>query len=384
ENAGGAVAQLLWSSDNQVKQIVPQAQLFSVPAQVRLVEADLVAKNIREANEETVGATVVERTDGNNAPLKEVVLKAIPNWTGKIRLELTGSASKITVYTKADGTGQVEFDGVHNVFDNADLPMTFYVQGDQSSVTMRDCGLRATPQVTQVTDVPVADQINFTVLWLDTQLYFSGTISADNDKLDTWKGRTADGNGGLGLQILSLANGVQDFGWAFEARGIVSPGDFSSATAGTVQLKMDRDVEVTIYNDKTLVPNPPNVPATYGNKIPIGNDPSAAQDRDDDPSTTGTYGVIYDLDAPGIILGNRPQGTIFRFRMNLREYSKVFIDGQWIRASDIEEGYIRFSIKQTAAGNGSTYVQVTPPMVGAVTGDNAAGLGQTALTWDLQ
>lgn len=262
--------------------------------------------------------------------------------------------------------------------------MTFYVKGDIASVTMRDCGLKATPQVTQVTDVPVSDLINFTVLWVDVQLRFTGIVSSDNERADSWKEFTPGGTGSPGLQTIQHPNGSSIFGWGFEARGILTPGDFSSRTAGTVSLRLDRDAAVTLFKDKVPMVNAPNVPASYGNKIPTGNDPSAARERDDDPSTTGTFGVIYDLDSPGFVIDNRPQGTIFRYRMNFREYAKVNIDGQWIRASNIEEGFIRFSIVQTAAQNGSTYSIVTAPRIGTVDGDNQAGLGQTATTWDLK
>ena len=356
-----------------------------IPGGVRLVVADLVAKNILDANEDTVGATFVKRADGNDAPRKEVTLKAIPNWVGTVRLDLTGFTANVSVYDAADATGnQVQFDGTGNVYDNATLPKTFYVQGDHESYTMRDSQLKATPQVTQVTDVPVSDQVSFTVVWLTSNLGFSGNLSSDNSAAPAWKALTDDGSDSLGLVESTDPTGRKLWIWGYQAAGYVFPANLTSATAGQISLRMDRDAEVRFYLGNVLQPNPPTVPGSYGNAIPRGNDSSAAQYRDDDPNTTGTYGVIYDIDGPGVAKQVAPQGTIIRFRMNFREYAKVNIDNQWIRASNIQEAYIRFSIKQTAAGNGATYVVVTPPMIGAVVGDNAAGLGQTPLTWDLQ
>jgi hypothetical protein len=52
-----------------------------------------------------------------------------------------------------------------------------------------------------------------------------------------------------------------------------------------------------------------------------------------------------------------------------------------VRASQPQEYLVRFTMKQTAAPTGSTWVLLAPPDVAS---DNQAGNGSTNLTWDLQ
>ena len=71
ENSGGAVARLLWSSDNQVKGIIPQSQLYGAPPQGSTVEAvddtaDLAGASqvtISVLDNDTAGTKIIEVTD---------------------------------------------------------------------------------------------------------------------------------------------------------------------------------------------------------------------------------------------------------------------------------------------------------------------------------
>jgi hypothetical protein len=125
--------------------------------------------------------------------------------------------------------------------------------------------------------------------------------------------------------------------------------------------------------------DPSGAPKDSSASIPPGNDTSSASWRDDNPLDSDPLGSIYDLDAPGLTMVTTPQNWIRRMRFNFKEFASITIDGTAIRASNIFEGFVRFSIKQTAAPTGSTWV-----LSNDVAGDNNAGPGTTKVTWDLK
>ncbi len=68
-------------------------------------------------------------------------------------------------------------------------------------------------------------------------------------------------------------------------------------------------------------------------------------------------------------------------RHNFRVCVGAGVDGETVIASPTLAYFVRFSIKQVDAPNGTNWVLLVPP---TVEGDNQAGLGSTPLSWDLQ
>ena len=104
-----------------------------------------------------------------------------------------------------------------------------------------------------------------------------------------------------------------------------------------------------------------------GGARPDTSDPSL---RDDDPRTNGK---VYDYDAPGIptLPPSAAVGTTRRMRINLNEFAMY--NGK--KASADLPWFSRMSIVRTTGRDA---------LINDVSGDNVAGQGTTALTWNLQ
>lgn len=112
--------------------------------------------------------------------------------------------------------------------------------------------------------------------------------------------------------------------------------------------------------------------------MPICPDTSDSTLRDDDPQSGSSGGKVYDLDAPALgSSGAAPVNTILRVRTNFRQWATVrSSDGlSDVRVSADKTWFSRISITKTGSGD----VLRTD-----VSGDNVAGNGATALTWNLQ
>lgn len=105
---------------------------------------------------------------------------------------------------------------------------------------------------------------------------------------------------------------------------------------------------------------------------------------------TGTKGTqrqrpsaIYDLDAPGPNTSVAPRGYIQRVRDNFGEFATITITinnvAIVVRASKLTNYFVDISIHQTDSRQGTNWVRLDD-----VKGDNQAGYGITALTWDLK
>ncbi len=161
-------------------------------------------------------------------------------------------------------------------------------------------------------------------------------------------------------------------GWGTEARAKVHPAKF--AYPGS-DLKLERDVA---FNDWVGNGTSSLGSGTANATIPPANDTGPPAARDDNPDPDD---MLYDWDAPGLNIPAAPVNTIHRTRNNFRAVASITIDGTAVRASQIRPYLVVFSMKQTAAPNGSTWVVLSPV---DVTGDNTAGNGTTKLTWDLK
>ena len=234
------------------------------------------------------------------------------------------------------------------------LPKTFWVEGTVGSTTMRDAKIKAEP----VGNPAGADDVSFTVLWVDVVVATSGYVSDDNEKRDSYYEWTDVGTAKLELQ--RYGNGDDRMGWGTEARGSVSPGDFEYPGSN---LKLERDIDAYYYGTNLI----PQKVKTFGDAFPYGNDTSPLFWRDDNP--VDSRGFIYDLDALGLPVPNMLFGTKLRVRANIRSYASIKIDSLVQRASGIYSYYIRFSMLQSDVGIDDNWVVIMPP---DVIGDNDA------------
>jgi hypothetical protein len=160
--------------------------------------------------------------------------------------------------------------------------------------------------------------------------------------------------------------------WSTGPRGVLVPcrieGVPTCYRSGFITLQ--RQVDATrSYNDSTLT----NSNGPCG--LPICPDTSSSTLRDDDPQSGGSGGVVYDLDAPGLgSSSSAPLGRVLRIRTNFREWATDATNTNLHFSADFL-WFSRISIMKTANGD----VLQTD-----VTGDNTAGKGTTALSWNLQ
>jgi hypothetical protein len=343
---------------------------FDVGDNLVLVEADIDIEGFDETTEDDPGGLVVRRAADNVAPRKKIIIQKIPNWDGDVLF--TKVSGDVKVFDAAAGGTEITFNGTDNKYANANLPKTLYVQGNGASSSMRDTVLKADPIIVRANERGVADTVSFTVLWVSVTVAFTGDVSNDNDKANWYAGIATSGNPTLGLQTFD--NGADKWwGRGFEARGLVYPAQFAYPDS---DLHLDRDVETRYYNGSDPLVGTPD--RKFSATIPAGNDKSGIFWRDDDPLDSDPVGAIYDLDAPGLIMVTAPKDEIRRQRFNFKEFAAITIDGSPIRASNIYEGFVRLSIKQTTAPTGDTWV-----IMNDIAGDNDAGSGKTKLTWNL-
>ena len=307
----------------------PEAE--STPPQAndeRVIALDLENPEVKNDSKRDPGGCVVLNADGNNAPRREIQLKA-PKYEGNGHLVLSriqqAEKGQVRVFDQAQGGQEITFNGVDNVFDAQTIktqPKSLFVEGSQKSGTMKDVELKLTavdlnPQET--------DSVNFTVLWVQTASRHNGQMSADNNAIAAFDLLSVPPNHNLGVPILSATfnlpggSGGASYGLASEFVGTVSPSDFvpavfSATEVGPTELKLERD---RLGGDEYWGPN--------GNENhlakPAGPDTSFDYFRDDDPQSNGSAGKIYDLDGPGITANLAPFGGKWRTRVNYKEYA---------------------------------------------------------------
>ncbi|MCI0350762.1 MAG: hypothetical protein L0Z53_15160, partial [Acidobacteriales bacterium] len=193
---------------------------------------------------------------------------------------------------------------------------------------------------------------DFTVLQIQLLLRTSGTVSVDNRARDLYFGQV----GTFALGTFRNANDNLFWHTAVEIVGVIQPSNFTGLTTlrrhllGAKTFANTTEVDNQVPRDDTT--------------DPIG--------RDDDPQSGGSQGRVYDLDAPGAgFTSDAPNGLIFRFRANFREWAEV----NGVRVSGDMFWFSRVSVERTSAG------AVLRTDIG---GDNVAGVGSTELTWNLQ
>ncbi len=325
-----------------------------------------------DTNEDTIGGLVVRKADINNvddnkAPRQQITIQKLkdaagnPAVGGQVTLTVPGQVKLFDVATKGSSVA------TGTVFDQTALPKKLWVEGAVGSTTMRDAKIKATP----VGNPAGADDVSFTVLWVDVVVATSKYISDNNDKRDNYIAATELGTGKLGLQKYSVGPRME---WGTEARGAVSPANFDYPGG---DLHLGRDVEYYIYNDTKELDKPDH----FSQVIPAGNDTSKPWIRDDNPVDSG--GFIYDYDALGLVMNEQVNGFIKRVRSNIRAFAAITIDSIPVRPSGIYAYSIRFSMKQTGPNPGNDWSIISPA---DVPGDNAVLVGPetTKTTWNLQ
>ena len=268
------------------------------------------------------------------------------NYTADVTVTLEPSASNTVInlnLSTTSGTGVAKFSD-DTTSKSISQTTTITVKGITESSTSNNIRLESSSGNSSLAT------LNFTVVEVTLSLRTSGTISADNAAKNSYQ------------QVLGTSNLGTLFGtdsqWStgVEIVGQVKPSNFT----GTIELVRFRNAS-KYYQGSTLT-----------SEEGLIDDTSPLDFLDQDPQSGNSGGKIYDLDAPGFTITNPgPVGTIYRRRSNFREvaiigYSRVSVDLNW---------YTRISIIKTSSGF---------DLSSGVTGDNQAGIGATALTWNLQ
>jgi len=326
---------------------------------------DLDIDGVADDKEETIGGLVVKRADGNNAPRKKITLDSTLT-IGNVTLD-KNNTTKVKVFTAATGGTEITFNETDNKFPVGDLPKDLYVEGATESATMRDVTLTLTHNLGS------SDTVKFTVLWVDlptVKVGASDTVSDDNDKRDAYKGWTVANTYNLGPQEYD-EDFVARMGWGTEAGAGAHPPGFDFP-ANNIKLERDAEFHDWIGNGNSTI-----LQESFSASIPPGDDTGPAGARDNNPDPNG---FIYDWDAPGLSVATAPENQIKRTRNNFKAFASITVDGTAVRCSPVREYFVRFSMKQLDAPNGTNWVVIAPP---DVANDKQAGNGTTKLSWDL-
>ncbi|MDB5103566.1 MAG: hypothetical protein JWP91_1255 [Fibrobacteres bacterium] len=329
------------------------------------VEVDVAG--VAAAKKKTDGALVVRNFDGNGAPRKKFTVKKVVDPAGFAGSVLVQCASdKVKIFDAEKAGTQIQLDGSKNKFANASLPKDLWVEGFKASDAMADIEV----SIDIVGGAAKADSFKLTVLWVDKPtVALAGAMSADNDKRDDYKNWTKAGTYALGLQDYNANYGARK-GWGSEASAKVHPAAFKFAGN---DLKLERDYYYRDYNGNAIMDK-----GDYTANPPPGNDTGPANARDDNPDPNG---IIYDWDAAGLGIPDKPKGTILRTRNNFKAFASITVEGKSVRCSEVREYRIRFSQQQTKDPHGAEWKVINPP---DLAGDNEAAHGTTNVTWDLK
>jgi hypothetical protein len=343
----------------------PPITAKAAPAKAPKAEVDLAG--VAAGKKKTDGGLVVRHFDGNKAPRKKFTIKKIVDPAGFAGSVLVTCASdKIKVFDAEKAGAEIALDGTKNKFANASLPKDLWVEGFKASDAMADIEV----DIDIVGGAAKADSFKLTVLWVDKPtVALAGTMSADNGKRDGYKNWTKAGTYALGLQDFNANFGARK-GWGSEASAKVHPAAFKFAGG---DLKLERDYFFRDYSGNALLDQ-----GDYTANIPPGNDTGPANARDDNPDPNGT---IYDWDAAGLNIPDKPKGSIMRTRNNFKAFASITVEGKAVRCSEVREYRIRFTQQQTKDPHGAEWKTVSPP---DVAGDNEASHGTTNVTWDLK
>jgi hypothetical protein len=291
-------------------------------AKVAKYKVDLDIDGLTGAAEDSPGAALVRNFDGNNAPRKKIILKAVEPDPGYGEKQvLTRANTKVKVFTASSGGTEITFSGGDNEFE-ASASTDLYVEGAEASQSMGDVTLKLA--LKKFPDIH--DDVTFTVLWVQVaSRHNNGQISADNNAVTAFDLYGVPPNHNLGVPILSATfnlpagAGGSSYGLTSEFVGTVSPANFVPALftatgAGPTELKLER---YCLGGDDYWGPTGSENHVAK----PAHPDTSPDDNRDDNPRSNSSVGKIYDLDAPGIPTLLAPPGGKCRTRVNYKEYA---------------------------------------------------------------
>jgi hypothetical protein len=267
-----------------------------------------------EVLEASVGAVVVRRSDGNDAPRKEIILQKPSSWSGTVVLTRSyGGEGRVKVFTgPGEQATEITFAGGDNEFSTDNLPKSLYVQGYVASSKMRDVTLTLSKKADGGPSA-LPDHVTFTVLWVEVEGWKSNA-SEDVSPTDSVKGLykqvNDDGNTKLGPHNYTYPGGVHYRGWGYEIRAKVHPPDFDKPVGWW------RDTQVRSYSSG----------AAHDGRILVGQEdwtagwPDECDDSNDGPGDqwqdkqVDNEGRIFTVDWPWMIRSV----DFSRFRAQLR------------------------------------------------------------------
>jgi len=267
------------------------------------------------------------------------------NQTGNVTLALS---------TKS-GTGAAQFTSNNSTTMTITQTTTVEIKGITESSTRNNIRIEAKDDQGKK-----LDDEDFSVLWVTLAIRTSGSVSSENAARAAIGQVQGSASPSLGTVYHSGATSTKGNFWgnAVEFVGTVAPSNFEE------KVMLDRArVETRVYYGTNNVLETGN----SGGARPDTSDPVL---RDDDPRPNGK---IYDYDAPGIptLPPSAAVGTTRRMRINLNEFAMY--NGK--KASADLPWFSRMSIVRTTGRDA---------LINDVSGDNVAGSGTTALTWNLQ
>ncbi len=127
-----------------------------------VLQVDLEAEGLSEAEEEDPGALVVRRHDGNEAPRKKITIKSAKPaaWSGEVHLKALDPDDCLKAFDAEEGGDEVDLKNNGTTYQTGDLPKDLWVQGDVASENVRDAVLR----LFTTTAGGTYDDVKFTVV----------------------------------------------------------------------------------------------------------------------------------------------------------------------------------------------------------------------------
>jgi hypothetical protein len=281
-------------------------------------------------------------------------------------VEVTVSPSNNTVpiqlrITRQSGTGEARFNSNNATTLNITNSSRVTLKGITESNTKDNMTLEA-----YLNDTLLSFR-KFSVVWVVLSLRTSGEISSDNDS----KSRFNDllGSTILGTFRSSGTNPNKIWRTAVELAGAVTPNNLTESV--TLRRTI---VDLQCFNGST---------AFTCAQSPGADDTSDLVLLDFNPQSGDSMGKVYDLDAPGIGSGSTtPLSSILRQRVNFKQYATIDgyqgTDFKPIKCSSDFEWFTRISVIKTSGDIPRDSLST------GITGDNTAGTGRTATTWNLQ
>lgn len=177
----------------------------------------------------------------------------------------------------------------------------------------------------------------------------------------------------LGVRFINGSPKKEKHAWStiVELTGKVMPSDYTGEIVLQRILK-----EKKTYTDMKLESTETNKPDT-----------SEQDALDTDPQSGESKGIVYDVDAPGLVLLPTPNnrfGTIVRQRRNFVEFATtpdlVNPNGSFVIVSDVLPWFNRISVIKTQNSTNEFNNEIER----SIPGDNQAGTGSTKTTADLK